>query len=91
MGYTIRKKPKPRTPAAPTPAFSPATGDTGLDEFMRTHHRTDWQTRLKKACARSRPGMMTMPAPAPGIARDSMTQQERADLWVDHNVIQHSN
>ena len=65
-GYAIRKKPAPRKPAAPAEVFAPNTGNPELDAFMRAHHRPDWQAHLKKACARNRPGMMTMPAPAPG-------------------------
>jgi hypothetical protein len=89
-GYALRKKPAPRKPAAPAEVFAPNTGNPELDAFMRAHHRPDWEARLKKACARTRPGMMTMPAPAPGHASKPMTQQERADLWRDHKVIQHS-
>lgn len=89
-GYTVRKKPAPRKPAAPVEVFEPNTGNPELDEFMRSHHRPDWEARLKKALARNRPGMMTMPAPAPGTPSKSLTQQGHADLWRDHNVIQHS-
>lgn len=89
-GYALRKKPASRKPAAPVEVFAPNTGNPELDAFMRAHHRPDWEARLKKACARNRGGMMTMPAPAPGIPKKPMTQQERADLWRDHQVIQHS-
>ncbi len=90
-GYTLRKKPAPRKPAAPAEVFAPNTGNPELDAFMRAHHRPDWEARLKKALARNRPGMITMPAPAPGFSKKKpMTQQERADLWRDHNVIRHS-
>lgn len=89
-GYALRKKPAPRKPAAPVEVFAPDTGNAELDIFMRAHHRPDWEARLKKACARSRPGMMQMPAPAPGHPSKSMAQQERADLWRDHKVIQNS-
>ena len=89
-GYALRKKPAPRKPAAPVEVFAPDTGNPELDAFMRAHHRPDWEARLKKALARNRPGMITMPAPAPGITRRPMTQQERADLYRDHKVVQHS-
>lgn len=89
-GLTVKKKPAPRKPAAPVEVFAPNTGDADLDEFMRKHHSSDWQAKLKKALARNRPGMMTMPAPAPGIARKPLTQQERADLYRIHCVVQHS-
>lgn len=89
-GYALRKKPAPRKPAAPVEIFAPDTGDAALDDFMRNHHRPDWEARLKKALQRNRPGMMPMPAPAPGHARKPLTQQERADLYRDHRVIQHS-
>lgn len=89
-GLTLKKKPAPRKPAAPVEIFAPDTGDAALDDFMRNHHRPDWEARLKKALQRNRPGMMPMPAPAPGHARKPLTQQERADLYRDHRVIQHS-
>lgn len=89
-GYAIRKKPAPRV-SKPVEVFAPNTGDAALDEFMRAHHHHDWEARLRKATARNRPGMLTMPAPAPGIQHKPMTQQERADLYRDHKVIQHSN
>ena len=89
-GYALRKKPAPRKPAAPAEVFAPNTGNSELDAFMRTHHRPDWQAHLKKACARNRPGMVTMPAPAPGLPPKRMTQQERADLWDEHKVVRHS-
>lgn len=88
-GYTVRKKPAPRKPAAPVEHLV-SQGDAALDEFIRTHHHPDWRAQLKKALSRTRPGMMTMPTPAPGHAHKPLTQTERAALYVDHKVIQHS-
>lgn len=88
-GYVIRKKPTPRA-SKPVETLV-LTGDADLDTFIEKHHRPDWRTRLKKALSPSRPGMMSMPSPAPGHYRKPMTQQERADLYVEHRVIQHSN
>lgn len=89
-GYALRKKSNTRKPTAPVEAFAPDTGNAELDAFMRAHHRPDWQARLKKAKARSRPGMVSMPAPALGHSHRPMTPGERATLWEDHRVIQHS-
>jgi hypothetical protein len=89
-GYTLKKKPAPRKPAEPVEAFAPNTGSPELDAFMTRKHAHNWREKLKKALARTRPGMMTMPTPPPGHAPKPMTQQERADLWRDHKVQQHS-
>lgn len=57
---------KPRaTPAAVEP-FSPNTGNPAVDEFMRRHHSDDWEKKLRSALRRNVPGMLPMPAPAPG-------------------------
>ena len=93
LGYVIKKAPKPRAAAAPratVEVFAPNTGNPKVDAFMRAHHRTDWQKHQKRAFA-SRPGMIAMPAPAPGHRHSPMTQKERAFLYAAHNVIQHSN
>ncbi len=91
-GYTIKAKPKRRAakPAEPVEVFAPDTGNPDLDDFMRRHHSPDWRAKLKKALARTRPGMMNMPTPPPGHSHPPLTQQKRADLYRDHNVIQHS-
>lgn len=91
-GYTIKAKPKPRAAKAaePVEVFAPDTGNPDLDDFMRRHHSPDWRAKLKKALARTRPGMMNMPTPPPGHSHSPLTQQKRADLYREHNVIQHS-
>jgi len=88
-GYTIKAKPKPRKAAEPIEHLVPQ-GDTALDEFIAKHHHANWREKLKKALARTRPGMATMPTPPPGHAPKPMSQQERANLWRDHKVQQHS-
>ena len=91
LGYVIKKAPKPRAaaPRAAFEAFAPNTGDPKVDAFMRTHHRPDWEKHQKRAFA-SRPGMISMPAPAPGVSHKPMTRTERARLYEAYNVIQHS-
>lgn len=89
-GFVIRKKPRTRKPAELVEVFNPQTGDPALDAFMRKHHHSDWQTRLKKATVRTRPGMLNMPAPAPGLPVRPLTQEARAALYRHHQVIQHS-
>lgn len=93
LGYVLKAKPKPRAakPAAEPEPLIP-TGDAALDTFIEKHHRPDWRQRLKKALQPNRPGMIPMPpAPSfPGQGPAAMTQQRRADLYREHNVIQHS-
>lgn len=89
-GYVLSKKPKARKAAAPLEVFNPNTGDSELDDFMRRTHKPDWQARLKKALAKSRPGMLTISTPAAGLPSKALTQAERAELYRQHNVIQHS-
>lgn len=90
-GYTIKKKPAPRTakPAEPAEELI-LTGDAALDTFIETHHRPDWRKRLAKALQKTRPGMANMPTPPPGHAPKPMTQTERARLWEAHRVQHHS-
>lgn len=88
-GFAIRKKPAPRKPAAPVKHLV-SQGDAALDEFIRTHHSSDWEARMKKATSRTRPGMMSMPSPAPGHGSKALTQTELATLYADHKVIQYS-
>lgn len=86
--YKVRAV-KPRAAAKPAPEpepFTPDTGDEKLDAWLTAHHCPDWEARLAKALRRNVPGMMPMPAPAPGIARKPMTQQERADLYRVHVI-----
>lgn len=90
LGYTIKAKPKPRAAKAEPAEELIPTGDDALDAFIQKHHRPDWRQRLKKALQPSRPGMVNMPTPPPGHTRTPMTQQKRADLYREHNVIQHS-
>lgn len=89
-GYIIKAKPAPRKPAAPVEIFAPNTGNAELDAFMNRHHNRDWEARLKKALTRTRPGMLAMPARAPGHPRKTMTQAERAELYSTYQVRQHS-
>jgi hypothetical protein len=83
------KKPRAAKPAEPAEELIP-TGDTDLDAFIAKHHRPDWRARLKKALQKNRPGMVSMPSPAPGHDHPAMRPQTRADLYRKHNVIQHS-
>lgn len=91
LGYVIKKAPKPRTatPRATVEVFAPNTGNPKVDAFMRKHHRHDWEKHQRRAFA-SRPGMIAMPAGAPGHPKRPMTQAERAHLYRAHNVVQHS-
>lgn len=90
-GYTLKKKPASRAtkPAEPVEELV-LTGDAALDTFIETHHRPDWRKKLAKALQKTRPGMMTMPSPPPGLPRKPMTQAERAALWEAHRVQHHS-
>lgn len=83
------KKRAAAKPAAPAEQLVPQ-GDAALDAFIAKHHRPDWRERLKKALQKSRPGMISMPSPAPGHQHAPLTQQRRAALYRDHNVQQHS-
>ena len=85
-GYVVRKKPATRRTVAPVEAFAPNTGDPRVDDFMRKHHRHDWEAHQRRAFA-SRTGMIPMPSPAPGRPKRSMTQTERANLYRGFNVI----
>lgn len=91
LGFTIKKKPASRKPAAPAEVFAPNTGNPELDAFMQRKHRHDWRARLQKAISRNRPGMIPMPPPAPGHTRRPLTATARQELYEAHNVIHHSN
>lgn len=86
--YKVRAV-KTRAAAKPAPEpepFTPDTGDEKLDAWLIAHHRPDWRERLATALKPRRRNMIPMPAPAPGIARKPMSQQERADLYRAHVI-----
>lgn len=85
-GYVVRKKRATRRTVAPVEAFAPNTGDPRVDDFMRKHHRHDWEAHQRRAFA-NRAGMIPMPSPAPGRTKRPTTQTERARLYRGFNVV----
>lgn len=79
---------KPKRNAPPPAERRPlvSQGDPALDAFIAKHHDPAWRARFKKAIQPKRHGMVSMPTPAPGIARRPMSQQERADLYRTHVI-----
>lgn len=69
-GFAVRKKPAQRKATAPAEAFSPATGDAQLDDFMRRSHEKN-----KKRRKLALPRMAGLPALRPM----KVSEQEAAE------------